>query len=206
MCSNMIPDGASPRFVPFGVALYSIYCTRRCPLARRLILFPERITLVVGQRARAEKMVELAASMSLRGEVHVLDAGNSFSAYGAARYVRRQTPRSQDVLRRILVARAFTCYQVVSLLRQTPDSQDPKLVMDLLSTFSDENVSPEESRRVLGVVIGELRRLRRTAAVAISISRPPQPERAGLVDLLVEVADRVQRENDMVRFKPARLL
>jgi hypothetical protein len=206
MCSNMIPDGASPRFVPFGVALCSFYRTRRCLLARRMILFPESITLVVGQRARAEKMVELAASMSLRGEVHVLDAGNSFSAYGAARYVRRQTPRSQDVLRRILVARAFTCYQVVSLLRQTPDSQDPKLVMDLLSTFSDENVSPEESRRVLGVVIGELRRLRRTAAVAISISRPPQPERAGLVDLLVEVADRVQRENDMVRFKPARLL
>jgi hypothetical protein len=176
------------------------------PLARRLILLPKSITLVVGQRARAEKMVELAASVALRGDVHVLDAGNSFNAYGAARYVRRQTPRSRDVLRRILVARAFTCYQVVSLLRQTPDSEDPKLVMDLLSTFSDESVSPEESRRVLGVVIGELYRLRQKAAVAVSISRPPQPERAGLVDLLVEAADRVQRENDLVRFRPARLL
>lgn len=175
-------------------------------MARRLILFPKSITLVIGQRARAEKMVELAASTALRGDVHVLDAGNSFSAYGAARYVRRRTPRSRDVLRRILVARAFTCYQVVTLLRQTPESEDPKLVMDLLSTFSDESVSPEESRRLLGVAIGELYRLRRTAAVAVSISRPPQPERAGLVDLLVDAADRVQRESRSVDFTPARLL
>jgi hypothetical protein len=151
-------------------------------------------------------MVELAGSIALRGDVHVLDAGNSFSAYGAARYVRRQTPRSRDVLRRILVARAFTCYQVVTLLKQTPDSADPKLVMDLLGTFSDESVSLEESRRLLWVVIGELRRLRRTAAVAVSISRPPQAERAGLVNLLVEASDRVQREDQTASFKPARLL
>jgi hypothetical protein len=78
--------------------------------------------------------------------------------------------------------------------------------MDLLSTFSDESVSPEESRRLLEVAIGELYRLRRKAAVAVSVSRPLHPERAGLVDLLADAADRVQRESGTVRFTPARLL
>lgn len=175
-------------------------------MARRLILFPKSITLVVGPRARAEKMVELAASVALRGEVHVLDAGNSFSAFGAARYVRRSTPRSQEVLSRIKVARAFTCYQVLSLLRNTPDTRHPKIVMDLLSTFRDESVSLEESQRLLEVVVGELYRLRRKAAVAVSISRPLQPERAGLSDYLVGVADRVQREAETAEFSPVGLL
>jgi hypothetical protein len=179
---------------------------RKALMARRLILFPKSVTLVIGPRARTDKMVELAASMALRGEVHVLDAGNTFSAYGAARYVRRQTPSSRDVLRRILVARAFTCYQVVSLLRQTPDSADPKLIMGLLSTFRDESVPLDESRRLLEVVIGELHRLRQKAAVAVSISRPPQPERAALVDLLAEAADRVLQEGETARFSPVRLL
>ncbi len=175
-------------------------------MARRLILFPKSITLVIGPRARAEKMVELAASVALRGEVHVLDAGNSFSAYAAARYVRRQTPRSRDVLQRIQVARAFTCYQVVTLLRKTPDTADPKLVMDLLSTFRDEGVSLDESRRLLEVVVGELFRLRRKAAVAVSISRPLQPERAGLADFLIDAADRVQRDGETSHYAPVRLL
>ena len=104
------------------------------------------------------------------------------------------------------MARAFTCYQVLSLLRKTPDTRHPKIVMDLLSTFRDESVSLEESQRLLEVVVGELYRLRRNAAVAVSISRPPQPERAGLVDYLVGAADRVQREPETVDFAPVRLL
>jgi hypothetical protein len=175
-------------------------------MARRLILLPKSITLVVGPRARAEKMVELAASVALRGEVHVLDAGNSFSAFEAARYVRRQTPRSGDVLQRIQVARAFTCYQVVTLLRKTPDTASPKLVMGLLSTFRDEGVTLEEGQRLLEVVVGELYRLKRKAAVAVSISSTLQPERAGLADYLIEAADRVQRESRVSQYTPARLL
>ena len=175
-------------------------------MARRLILYPKSITLVVGPQGRAEKMVELAASVALRGEVHVLDAGNSFRAFAAARYVRRRTPRSAEILRRIKVARAFTCYQVLSLLRKTPETADPKIVMGLLSTFGDESVSLEESQRLLEVVVGELFRLRRNAALAVSISRPPQPERAVLFDFLVSAADRVQREPETTDFTPVRLL
>ena len=150
-------------------------------------------------------MVELAASTALRGLVHVLDAGNSFSAFRAARYARRQTHLSSDVLERILVARAFTCYQVLTLLRQTPATADPKLIMGLLDTFTDENVSLDESLRLLQVVVGELDRLKRKASVAVSVSRPPQPSRSVLVEYLVQAADRVQYEEAPVARAPARL-
>lgn len=175
-------------------------------MERRLILLPGKITLVIGERARSTKMVELAASMALRGDVHVLDAGNSFSAFQAARYVRRQTARSREVLGRILVARAFTCYQVITLLRQTPASADPKLVMGLLSTFYDEAVSPEEGLRLAEVAVTELHRLSRRAAVAVSISHPRRPDRAALVDLLMRSADRIERERPAKQYTPARLL
>ena len=129
----------------------------------------------------------------------------SFGAFAAARYVRRRTPRSQEILQRIKVARAFTCYQVLALLRNTPDSPHPKIIMGLLSTFRDESVSPEEGRRLLEVVVSELHRLRRSSAVAVSVRDRLQPERQGLVDFLVSAADRVRREEIAAKSEPARL-
>lgn len=158
-------------------------------MLRQATLKPETITLFMGAGASPENMIALAASLAQKGSVHVLDGGNSFSAYRAARLVRREGRRSGDALGRILVARAFTCYQVVTLIRQTPDTPDPKLVMGLLATFCDESVSVGESHRLLQIVIDHLFRLRRRAPVAVSIRRPHQPDRAGLVDLLAEAAD-----------------
>jgi hypothetical protein len=167
---------------------------RNDELARRLILQPNSMTVVIGRPARDEKMVELAASVALRGPVDVLDAGNGFSAFEAARYVRRRTPRSAEVLGRIRVARAFTCYQVLALLRATPSTPQPKIVLGLLSTFRDENVAIEESRRVLEAAVGELYRLKREAAVAVSVAHLPQPSRRCLLDYLAGAADQVQCE------------
>ncbi len=171
-----------------------------------ITLAPETITLALDSRAKAENMVELAATLALQGPVHVLDGGNSFSAYRAARFVRRRTRHSSEALQRILLARAFTCYQVVTLLRQTPESADPKLVMGLLATFCDESVSVGESHRLLEIVTGELFRLRRSSAVVVSTRRPPQPERAGLVDVLVDAADQVLLDRVSDAQEPARLL
>ncbi len=136
-------------------------------------------------------MLRIAAALALDGPVSILDGGNSFDAYQVARHVRRQTPQLIEVLERISVARAFTCYQVVTLIKQTPATPTPHLVLDLLATFCDENVSVTESERLLGLVIVHLRRLRRNGPVLVSIQPPPQPERAGLVQMLRRAADRV---------------
>ncbi|MCP4418017.1 MAG: hypothetical protein GY805_15450, partial [Chloroflexi bacterium] len=112
-------------------------------------LLPELATgelgLVIGSpvftrgRLHAERtqMLELSAVLALRGSVRVLDGGNSYDALYVARYIRRHTVQMDETLKRISVARAFTCYQMVTLLQQTAVFPSPTLVLDLLTTFGD---------------------------------------------------------------------
>ncbi len=150
-----------------------------------------KIGLLAGPHAERAAMLRIAAVLALEGPVSVLDGGNSFDAYQVARHVRRQTPRLMEALDRISVARAFTCYQVVTLFEQTPATPTPKLVLDLLATFCDESVSVGESERLLRLVLIHLRRLQGNAPLMVSIQPPPQAERSGLVQLLRQAADRV---------------
>jgi len=96
------------------------------------------LNVLIGPRAEREAMIELSAMLALRGPVRVLDGGNCFDAYRVARRVRRQTPHLDEVLGRIQVARAFTCYQVVTLFRQTPAGPAPQLIFDLLAAAADQ--------------------------------------------------------------------
>jgi hypothetical protein len=67
-------------------------------------------------------MLDLAARLALRGELRVLDGGNSFNAYTVARNLGRLVGGGgsalEEALQRIQVARAFTCYQVLTLLNR----------------------------------------------------------------------------------------
>jgi hypothetical protein len=163
------------------------------------------LNLMIGPRAERQAMTELTAMLALRGPVCVLDGGNCFDAYRVARLIRRQTPRLTETLHNVQIARAFTCYQVLTLFRQTPSGPAPQLVFNLLATFCDESVTVEESRRLLSNVLEHLFRLRQRAPVAVSISRPPQPERAGLVDMLMEAADQVLVRHEQQVLATARL-
>lgn len=150
-----------------------------------------QIGLVVGPRAERLKMLELSALLALRGSVRVLDGGNSYNALFVARYIRRQTVQLDAALNRIHVARAFTCYQVITLLEETAVSPHPTLILDLLSTFYDESVSVPEAYRLLKLVVGHLQRLRRLAPVVVSLRPSPvhQLDRAGFIRPLEAVAD-----------------
>jgi len=83
----------------------------------------------------------------------------------------------KQALARISLARAFTCYQMLTLLSETPAiSQQPTLVLDLLATFYDESVRADEALRLLESCLADLRRLSAQAPVVVS-ARPPRPGR-----------------------------
>jgi hypothetical protein len=117
--------------------------------------------------------------------------GNSFDPYPVARAVRRRTHRVDEIFARITIARAFTCYQVIHLLEQTPATSRPHLVCDLTATFYDEAISYSESYRLLRLAAKELQRLRRRAPVVVTARPAPHGDRAGLLRLLKETADHV---------------
>jgi len=130
-----------------------------------LILAPRRLGRLL--------MNSFAARLALVGGVRILDSGNWFDALAVARQVRRQTAQLDQVLGRVQVQRAFTCYQAAVLLNQQPSGREPVLVLDLLSTFADESVPLNERARLLDQAVADLRRLSSLAPTAVSAAPTP---------------------------------
>ena len=127
--------------------------------------------LLVGPRSMNTLMLTAIAHLGEKGALRVLDGGNRFNAYTVARAARGRS----EVLDRITVSRAFTCYQVLSLLESTPAIQVPFVVLDLLSTFYDENVKASERKRLLRGCISHLERLERLSGGVASVHPPSVP-------------------------------
>lgn len=132
-------------------------------------------------------MLSLIAALALENPLMVLDANNQFDAYRVARLIRRRTANLDPVLDRVFVARAFTCYQVVALFNQTAPLLH--VVLDLLATFDDESVRPEECRRLLQLVLGRVRLLSHHAPVVISAQPPRAHQRRDLLVAVAEIAN-----------------
>lgn len=140
-------------------------------------------------------MWDLIARLACRGALRLLDGGNRFDVYrcnlAIGHALGGQTAGLPVALEHIRLARAFTCYQLVALLKGTPTQPVPTLVLDLLSTFYDENVSTVESLRLLRDCIVQLQRLNRLAPVAISVRPGPPENRPELLATLLEAAGQV---------------
>jgi len=111
--------------------------------------------------------------------VRVLDGGNRFDAYRVARAARGRP----EVLNRITISRAFTCYQVRSLLESTSATPVPFVVLDLLNTFYDESVQVGERKRLLRACVMHLERLAGAAGGVVSV-HPPRVASPGAIELL----------------------
>ena len=144
--------------------------------------------LLVGPRSLNLSMLTAIARLGEHLPVRILDGGNRFNAYTVARLAggRSEVPAPvplAEVLERITVSRAFTCYQVLSLLESTPATSSPFVVLDLLNTFYDESVQAGERKRLLRGCLDHLHRLERAAGGAVSVHPPAVPSQAAL-DLL----------------------
>jgi hypothetical protein len=149
--------------------------------------------LVLHRNARPSLLV-LAAQLALQGQVYVLDGGNWFNPQQVARVVRQKTLHTTAILKRIQVARAFTCFQMAELIQHTRRTHErypaPTLVLDLLATFQDENVLARERTRVLDHCLDNLQQIKHHWGVVVS-ARPGHPE---FISRLVQAADRVFEE------------
>jgi hypothetical protein len=124
--------------------------------------------------------------MAEHAGVRVLDGGNRFNAYTLARAARGRP----EVLNRITVARAFTCYQALALLESTPASDGPFVILDLLRTFYDESVQAGERKRLLRACIAQMQRLERAGGGLVSVHPPaiPSPASVALLGMLEQAA------------------
>ena len=112
---------------------------------------PVKKALIVGERP-ADLAVYLAAfAASLGFRVLVADGANSFNPYVVSKFARKEGFPLDELLKKISVARAFTCHQLVTLIRKRLEpfipSGVPALVVFLgpCTVFFDEDVPGEEA-------------------------------------------------------------
>jgi len=142
-----------------------------------------RLALVAAPNAAGPQMLLLAARLALACPLRMLDGGNNFDAVVVARHLRGYTARVEPVLDHIRIRQAFTCYQLLTFLNETPPSAEPTLVLDMLAIFQDESVYLAERRRLLGECALRLRFL--SGAGPVVVSARPLDGNAGAIGLYV---------------------
>jgi hypothetical protein len=135
---------------------------------------PHALQLLTAPFEVQQQMItRLVTELALSGPVRVLDGGNRFDVLRINRALRGKKSPYYAALERIRVARAFTCYQMLTLLEETRFAGSPTLVLNLLATFRDENVPLPERQRLLRSALHWLTTAARRDPVMIILHPPP---------------------------------
>jgi hypothetical protein len=114
-------------------------------------------------------LATLLADLALTGPVTVVDGGNQFPAYRIAHEIRKRSTYVKEVSNRLFLRRAFTAYQAVHLLESTPAFPHPHILLNLLTTFQDEQIKPQEADRLLTLCLLHLERLSLSAPIILCL-------------------------------------
>ena len=132
------------------------------PVSPRKVLF-------WGERA-GEISSYVAGWLTGKGmDVIVLDGANRFDPYIASSFARKALISPERLLKRIRIARAFTCYQMATLmgerlgsfLKEEEEKKPWVIILGPVTTFLDEDVPEREVRPLFD------RSLRRVEEIAI---------------------------------------
>jgi len=107
--------------------------------------------LIVGERS-VSFTVYLSAFAAFRGfKVLVADGANAFDPYVVSKFARTEGFPPDELLKKISVARAFTCHQLVTLIRERleplvlPGTSCLVVFLGPCTMFFDEDVPGEEA-------------------------------------------------------------
>ena len=147
------------------------------------------LVVVYAEHAARDEIYHVISQLALRGPLTVLDGGNRLQAYRIGQLLRQHTTEIHSAAEHLFIRRAFTCYQMLALLEDAPALPHPYLILDLLATFYDEHVRPQEAQRLLEACLGQIERLCLSAPAAITLGRPILEERAFLIQKVCDRAD-----------------
>jgi hypothetical protein len=120
---------------------------------------PSVISLTSLLCVRAQLPVQLGG---LGNNVVFIDGGNTFRLYNIARLAQLHQLNPTETLEHVFISRAFTAYQLTSLimekLEDTIKKYDAKLVVisDIAGFFLDSDVPQEEAQRIYSQIVSYL--------------------------------------------------
>ncbi|MGO8806138.1 MAG: hypothetical protein ACLQO7_05980 [Candidatus Bathyarchaeia archaeon] len=118
----------------------------------------------------------------LGSNVVFIDGGNTFSLYKIARLAQLHQLDPRGVLERIFISRAFTAYQLTSLildkLEETVKQYNAKLLVisDIAGFFLDNDVANEEAQRVYSQIVSYLSSFARKHQIVVVATYLPHSE------------------------------
>ncbi len=122
-------------------------------------------------------------------DVIVLDGANRFNPYIVSSFARKALISPEEILKRIRIARAFTCYQMAALMErlislvgtihESPLPKQRVILLGPLTTFLDEDVPEREVRPLFQRALNKVEEMA-TEGIPFflfqtSISNPPRP-------------------------------
>jgi len=153
----MFPYAGVFLFVKFGYFGEMNYLPSLRPRLWNLLISPPRHHLLTA-----------IAYLARRADLIVLDCGRQFDSSIVARAAKGRG----EVVDRIKVQRAFTCYEAAKLIERLPGGKTPIVILDFLSTFHDENVKMQSRKYLLETSLGHFQRLSRGTGLAVSVYVP----------------------------------
>ena len=115
----------------------------------------------------------------LGSNVVFIDGANTFRLYQTTRLARLHHLDPKQALDRIYISRAFTAYQMASLILQKLEDAvkkyDAKLVIisDIAAMFLDKDVQDEEAKRIYTQITSRLSRFAQENQVIVVATYPP---------------------------------
>ena len=160
------------------------------------LIRPGHLLLVETLGPEKEKITEIIAKLILRGPLRIMAGSDWLPAYALSRRIRQRSLDVKQILDRLYVARAFTCYQVLDLLEGTRSSGDPLLILDLLHNFYDPDIPLPTRLRILKQCSQHLERLSYHRPVAVLIQQAHNEDYQAFYSVLLPIADEILRVHE----------
>ena len=154
------PELRTPNYFPLSLSLDEALSYVQSDSPRRVFFEGEKIGAVSSY---------VAGWMASRGiDVIVLDGANRFDPYMVSSFARKASISPEILLKRIRIARAFTCYQMATLMgeklielfrQESAITQTQKpwvILLGPITTFLDEDVPEREVRPLLERSLGKV--------------------------------------------------
>ncbi|MGC8897511.1 MAG: hypothetical protein ACP5ON_04620 [Bacteroidota bacterium] len=137
--------------------------------------------------------------------VVLVDGANQFEVYSLARLAKINAVEPYQILQRVFISRAFTAYQIDSLIRNgvrpflRQINSRALFVFGLLHTFYDDHVSMRDSLRSLEgirLVLDLMKKEGISIVFASEFLFPARKDKVNLFKKMVLMSDEIYRLND----------
>ena len=155
------------------------------------VRFGQLIIVETDGRERAN-VIELITQWVLRGSFFVIVAGDWFVDHDDVRYsVFRYANAFDEILDRLRLVRARTCFQLLDLLMEADRENRSVLILDPLRHFYNEDVEVSIRDRILEQCCHFIKRLSLSNPVVLLVPKLDTEDHKRFLPILAAVADEI---------------